>query len=78
MAIARLSGRERNFTGEHFRARGYAGSTVGFGSHQVHQNPSKDIQARADANATDLSPSSKYSEFGAGPWLHTTWFTGRG
>src|SRR6516162_5339316 len=29
MAIARRSGKERNFTGEHFWARGYAVSTVG-------------------------------------------------
>jgi putative transposase len=30
IAIARLSSKERNFTGEHFWARGYAVSTVGF------------------------------------------------
>jgi putative transposase len=30
MAVARLSGQERNFTGEHLWARGYAVSTVGF------------------------------------------------
>jgi hypothetical protein len=30
IAIARLGGKERNFTGEHFWARGYAVSTVGF------------------------------------------------
>ena len=31
IAIARqFSGKERNFNGEHFWARGYAGSTVGF------------------------------------------------
>src|SRR5579863_2900418 len=30
IAVARLSGKERNFTGEHFWARGYAVSTVGF------------------------------------------------
>ena len=36
IAIARqLSGRERNFTGEHFWARGYAVSTVGFELEQV-------------------------------------------
>ena len=29
IAIARLSGKERNFSGEHFWARGYAVSTVG-------------------------------------------------
>jgi len=30
IAIARLSGKARNFSGEHFWARGYAVSTVGF------------------------------------------------
>ena len=36
IAIARqFSGRERNFTGEHFWARGYAVSTVGFELEQV-------------------------------------------
>ena len=37
IAIARLSGKERNFTGEHFWARGYAVSTVGFELEQVFQ-----------------------------------------
>ena len=37
IAIARLSGKERNFTGEHFWARGYAASTVGFELEQVRQ-----------------------------------------
>src|SRR2546428_382645 len=35
IAIARLSGKERNFSGEHFWARGYAVSTVGFELEQV-------------------------------------------
>ena len=35
IAMARLCGKERNFTGEHFWARGYAGSTVGFELEQV-------------------------------------------
>lgn len=36
IAIARqFSGRERNFTGEHFWAHGYAVSTVGFALEQV-------------------------------------------
>jgi putative transposase len=36
LAVARrFSGRERNFTGEHFWARGYAVSTVGFELEQV-------------------------------------------
>jgi len=37
IAIARLCGKERNFSGEHFWARGYAVSTVGFELEQVHQ-----------------------------------------
>jgi putative transposase len=38
IAVAReLGGRERNFTGEHLWARGYAVSTVGFGLEQVRQ-----------------------------------------
>ena len=35
IAVARLRGKERNFTGEHFWARGYAVSTVGFELEQV-------------------------------------------
>ena len=35
IAIARLCGKERNFTGEHLWARGYAVSTVGFELEQV-------------------------------------------
>jgi putative transposase len=30
IAIARLGGKERNYTGAHFWARGYAVSTIGF------------------------------------------------
>ena len=37
IAIARLQGKERNFAGEHFWARGYAVSTVGFNEEQVRQ-----------------------------------------
>ena len=37
IAIARLCGKERNFTGEHFWARGYAVSTVGFELEQVRK-----------------------------------------
>jgi putative transposase len=37
LAVARLRGKERNFTGEHFWARGYAVSTVGFELEQVRQ-----------------------------------------
>jgi putative transposase len=37
IAIARMRGKERNLTGEHFWARGYAVSTVGFEWEQVRQ-----------------------------------------
>ena len=37
VAIARLQGKERNFSGEHFWARGYAVSTVGFELDQVRR-----------------------------------------
>ncbi len=37
IAIARLSGKERTFSGEHFWARGYAVSTVGFELEQARQ-----------------------------------------
>jgi putative transposase len=39
IAIARLCGKERNFSGEHFWARGYAVSTVGFELEQVRELP---------------------------------------
>ena len=35
IAVARLCGRERNLTGEHLWARGYAVSTVGFELEQI-------------------------------------------
>ena len=37
IAVARLCGREQNFTGEHRWARGYAVSTVGFELDQIRQ-----------------------------------------
>jgi putative transposase len=37
IAIARLSGKERNVAGEHFWARGYAVSTAGFELEQVRK-----------------------------------------
>jgi putative transposase len=37
IAVARLSGKERNFTGEHLWARGYAVSPVGFELEQVRR-----------------------------------------
>ena len=37
ITIARLPGKEHNFAGEHFWARGYAVSTVGFNEEQVRK-----------------------------------------
>jgi putative transposase len=37
IAMAHLCGKERNFTGEHFWARGYLVSTVGFELEQVRK-----------------------------------------
>ena len=37
IAVARMQGKERNFTGESFWARGYAVSTVGFNEEQVRR-----------------------------------------
>jgi putative transposase len=53
IAMARLGGRERNFTGEHFWARGYAVSTVGFELEQVRQ------YIREQENAEEPADSSK-------------------
>src|SRR5260370_39920736 len=46
IAMARLCGKERNFTGEHFWARGYAVSTVGFELEQVCQTEKCDVHNR--------------------------------
>jgi putative transposase len=48
IAVARMCGKERNFTGEHFWARGYAVSTVGFELEQVRQYIRE--QEEADGN----------------------------
>jgi putative transposase len=48
LAIARLHGQERNFSGEHCWARGYAVSTVGFELEQVRQSIRE--QEAADGN----------------------------
>jgi putative transposase len=37
IAIARMRGKERNFAGEHFWARGYAVSTIGFNEEEVRR-----------------------------------------
>ncbi len=37
ISLARLQGQERNFAGEHFWARGYAVSTVGFNEQEIRR-----------------------------------------
>ena len=49
IAVARLCGRERNFTGEHLWARGYAVSTVGFEREQIRQY----IRDQEEADGSD-------------------------
>jgi len=49
IAIARLGGKERNLWGEHFWARGYAVSTVGFELEHVRQY----IREQESADGTD-------------------------
>ena len=49
IAIARLCGKERNSSGEHFWARGYAVSTVGVELEQVRQY----IREQESADGTD-------------------------
>ena len=52
IAIARLCGKQRNFTGEHFWARGYAVSTVGLELEQVRQYIRE--QETADGNSAQF------------------------
>ena len=52
IALARWCGKERNFTGEHFWARGYAVSTVGFELQQVRQYIRE--QDSADGNSSSF------------------------
>jgi putative transposase len=60
IAVARqLCGRERNFTGEHLWARGYAVSTVGFELDQVRQ------YIRAQEEADGFTDSSEFRNQGA-------------
>jgi putative transposase len=49
IANARLNGKQQNFSGEHFWARGYAVSTVGFELEQVRQYIRE--QEAADGNS---------------------------
>ncbi len=49
IAIARMCGKERNFSGEHFWARGYAVSTVGFELEQIRNY----IRQQEAADGTD-------------------------
>jgi putative transposase len=54
IAVARqFGGRQRNFTGERFWARGYAVSTVGFEAAQIHAYSKH--QEQLDAQGSDES-----------------------
>ena len=56
IAIARLCGKERNFTGEHLWARGYAVSTVGFELEQIRQYIREQAAAKLVAAPVGESP----------------------
>jgi putative transposase len=52
IAIARMQGKQRNFTCEHFWARGYAVSTVGFNEEQIKRYI-RDREGLAVADASE-------------------------
>src|SRR5512132_1844169 len=64
IAIARLGGRERNFTGEHFWARGYAVSTVGF---ELERFANTSASRRARMEQTGSFEPSRKARFSATP-----------
>ena len=68
IAIARLCGKERNFSGEHFWARGYAVSTVGFELEQVRNTSAS---RRARMATADSSEAFLEARIGATPRLVT-------
>jgi hypothetical protein len=51
-----LCGKERNFTGEHFWARGYAVSTVGFELEQVRKYIREQVAAKLVDGPVGESP----------------------
>jgi putative transposase len=56
IAIARLCGKERNFSGEHFWSRGYAVSTVGLNwSRCANTSASKSMRMEQAASSEPLS-----------------------
>ncbi len=57
IAIARLQGKERNFNGESFWARGYAVSTVGFELDEVRRY----VREQDDATRRVSSDPARYS-----------------
>ena len=72
MAIARqFAGRERNFTGEHFWARGYAVSTVGFELEQVRtyirEQEHADGEGRFSATTNTVIHRPEYKDHGRSP-----------
>src|SRR5207249_9354755 len=61
IAIARLCGKERNFTGEHFWARGYAVSTVGFELEQVRKYIREQEGADGTGDSSKLSTKARFA-----------------
>ena len=61
IAVARLCGKERNFTGEHFWARGYAVSTVGFELEQVRQYIREQEEADGTAGSSESLTKARFS-----------------
>ena len=66
IAIARLCGKERNFTGEHLWARGYAVSTVGL---NWSQSANTSANKRTRMEQTDSSEPFTKARFSATPKL---------
>jgi len=68
IAIARLCGKERNFSGEHFWARGYAVSTVGF---ELEQSAAISASRTARMVTADNSEPLTKARFSATPRIMT-------
>jgi hypothetical protein len=59
--VRQLCGREPNFTGEHFWARGYAVSTVGFKLDQVPPLPSRTSDAGGSGGLSESWSKARFS-----------------
>ena len=61
IAIARLGGKERNFTGEHLWARGYAVSTVGFELEQIRNTSASKKPRMVKTASSELLTKARFS-----------------